>query len=75
MERDTELLSTLQPNQCQNASQKFYAGSALFRGMAGWGHVPITMSPSRAKVEITKELVRIPHNGLLNQALRRTGRS
>jgi hypothetical protein len=52
-----------------------YAGSALFRGMAGWGHVPITMSPSRAKVEITKELVRIPHNGLLNQALRRTGRS
>jgi len=41
MERDTELLSTFQPNQCQNASQKFYAGSALFRGMARWGHVPI----------------------------------
>ena len=41
MERDTELLSTFQPNQCQNASQKFYAGSALcLRCVGGWRHAP-----------------------------------
>ena len=41
MERNANLLTTFQPNQCQNASRKLHAGSALcLRCVGGWRHAP-----------------------------------